>query len=349
MPVEKQLPGTAGTGGGTTSFAPAIPLIAAGAQLIGSFINAKAQSANNKEQREWNEKMYGIQRRDALADWNMQNAYNAPGAQMERLKAAGLNPHLVYGNGATATAGQGPRAASAPSWAPHAPQIDLSGLGNGIMNYYDAKIKQAQSDNLAVQRELMEQQKKNLIANEFKTYADTAGRESSTYGQDIKNKYAPQLAEMSLTGARTAIEKQLQDMDINRTKLGIALDQNERAALQQGMNFKEAAERILNMRKQRLVMEQSMAESRAREQNTRERTVSEMQRHEQIQDQIREINERIMNLKSSREGNDERNRILRSTPDWNDQRTIDMLESLIKGIGAPGTWMNPKIYQGFRK
>lgn len=31
--------------------------------------------------------------------WNAQNAYNTPAAQMERLKAAGLNPMLVYGSG----------------------------------------------------------------------------------------------------------------------------------------------------------------------------------------------------------------------------------------------------------
>lgn len=31
--------------------------------------------------------------------WNMANEYNSPTAQMERLKAANLNPNLVYGNG----------------------------------------------------------------------------------------------------------------------------------------------------------------------------------------------------------------------------------------------------------
>lgn len=31
--------------------------------------------------------------------WNLNNAYNDPSAQMMRLKAAGLNPNLVYGSG----------------------------------------------------------------------------------------------------------------------------------------------------------------------------------------------------------------------------------------------------------
>ncbi len=45
----------------------------------------------------------GAQRRQNLANsqniefWNMQNAYNDPSAQMARLKQAGLNPNLIYG------------------------------------------------------------------------------------------------------------------------------------------------------------------------------------------------------------------------------------------------------------
>ena len=31
--------------------------------------------------------------------WNMQNEYNTPTKQVERLKAAGLNPALMYGQG----------------------------------------------------------------------------------------------------------------------------------------------------------------------------------------------------------------------------------------------------------
>jgi hypothetical protein len=56
----------------------------------------------------------GALRRQRLADrenirfWNMQNQYNHPKAQMERLQKAGLNPNLIYGSsvaGATGSAG----------------------------------------------------------------------------------------------------------------------------------------------------------------------------------------------------------------------------------------------------
>lgn len=41
--------------------------------------------------------MYEKQKRDAIDFWKMQNTYNTPTAQMERYKAAGLNPNLIYG------------------------------------------------------------------------------------------------------------------------------------------------------------------------------------------------------------------------------------------------------------
>lgn len=37
----------------------------------------------------------------ALQNWNRENAYNSPEAQMQRYLAAGLNPNLVYGAGAS--------------------------------------------------------------------------------------------------------------------------------------------------------------------------------------------------------------------------------------------------------
>ena len=56
----------------------------------------------------------GALKRQKLADkqnirfWNMQNQYNHPSQQMERLRKAGLNPNLIYGSsvaGATGSAG----------------------------------------------------------------------------------------------------------------------------------------------------------------------------------------------------------------------------------------------------
>lgn len=52
--------------------------------------------------------------------WNLQNQYNSPQAQMQRLKEAGLNPHLMYGKGTVGNA-QG-----MPTYV--APQQDYRGM-----------------------------------------------------------------------------------------------------------------------------------------------------------------------------------------------------------------------------
>jgi len=101
--------------------------------------------------------MYGRQRQDALADWNMQNEYNSPLQQMERLKAAGLNPNLVYGNGATAQSTQGVRASQSGTYAPKAPQIDFAGVASGVLQ---ARMQNVQIGNLEKQREIMEEEKR---------------------------------------------------------------------------------------------------------------------------------------------------------------------------------------------
>jgi hypothetical protein len=65
--------------------------------LIGQGINAVSQLLTNKSQKNAALEMYNMQRADALADWNRQNQYNSPSAQMQRYKDAGLSPHLIYG------------------------------------------------------------------------------------------------------------------------------------------------------------------------------------------------------------------------------------------------------------
>lgn len=66
-----------------------------------------------------------------LEQWKRENAYNSPAAQMERLRQAGINPHLAYGNGSIAN--------ESGSMAPYqAPQIDynaptpLEAAGQGL-------------------------------------------------------------------------------------------------------------------------------------------------------------------------------------------------------------------------
>lgn len=81
-----------------------------------------------------------------LEMWNRQNMYNAPKAQMGRLRAAGLNPHLVYGSGKVAgnTSGEMPQY--------NKPTESYAGVlpiqvPNMIREFQDVALKEAKIDN----------------------------------------------------------------------------------------------------------------------------------------------------------------------------------------------------------
>lgn len=64
--------------------------LSVGASLGAGLINSAVGIASQIIQNKWNEKM-----------WNKQNDYNSPVQQKQRLLDAGLNPALMYGNGAS--------------------------------------------------------------------------------------------------------------------------------------------------------------------------------------------------------------------------------------------------------
>lgn len=139
--------------------------IAAVGSVLSNALNVSNQNKQNNESRKFSWQMYAQQRRDAMADWNMQNAYNDPAAQMERLKNAGLNPHLVYGKGADAQSQSAPRGSSAPTPTFNAPRMNLD------------------TTSLA----LMALQAQQLKANISRTEAETEAIRSRTVGTEFQN------------------------------------------------------------------------------------------------------------------------------------------------------------------
>jgi hypothetical protein len=83
-------------GKGVAAFAAKNPAV------VNQALNTGATLLTNRRNRQTSLDFYDRQRVDALADWNRQNIYNSPKAQMERFKEAGLNPHLIYGQTNTA-------------------------------------------------------------------------------------------------------------------------------------------------------------------------------------------------------------------------------------------------------
>ena len=90
-----------------------------GGSIASGLFNANQAKINRKFQ----ERMYNKQVEDNINFWKMQNEYNLPSAQLQRLQDAGLNPLLMYGEGGVQNvATQQPQ----PGTAPHGAQASAS-------------------------------------------------------------------------------------------------------------------------------------------------------------------------------------------------------------------------------
>lgn len=193
--------------------------------LIAAGINAASQTANNafniastnrmnKKTRKWNEQMYERQKADNIAFWNMQNEYNDPSAQMARLKAAGLNPNLVYGSGSAANTAGDISSPNKPQWNPDVPRLDLN-AAEVLQQMYAIPNMQAQTENLKANNALMH-------AQQLKTAAETANL-------GIKNAQDELSYQLSKSLFDTTVEQQKLNLQKGKADLLATLDANTRA------------------------------------------------------------------------------------------------------------------------
>lgn len=172
--------------------------------LGSSAMNHKAVQDTNKAnmeiakyQAQWqqqeNEKAY----QRSLHMWNLQNEYNSPTQQMARIRAAGLNPNLVYGNGVT-----GNSSGSTPQYEPakfNAPTMQAYrgwnlGISDAISQFLAYRTAKAQVDNMEAQNSLIRQQ----TATEATKQANIA---ASTSRSEFDLNMAKELKDVSVSSA----------------------------------------------------------------------------------------------------------------------------------------------------
>lgn len=121
-------------------------IASAGGDLLGSVVNNIFASKQAKKERAFNRQMADQAYMRDVDMWNRQNEYNTPEAQMERLKSAGLNPALMYGQGTVGNATGAPKA-EVPSgryaWSP----ILVPDL---VEKYQDIRLKKLQGDQVSM-------------------------------------------------------------------------------------------------------------------------------------------------------------------------------------------------------
>lgn len=114
--------------------------------LLQSNMNAKVQRENTDKTIAANKALSEYQYQKDLEMWNKGNTYNSPMEQMRRLKAAGLNPNMVYGSGnATGmSAGQLPKYNAPTVDYNYLPPVDIPSI---IAQFQDFRMKSAQIRN----------------------------------------------------------------------------------------------------------------------------------------------------------------------------------------------------------
>lgn len=149
------------------------------------------------------------QNKRAIDFWNMQNEYNHPRQQMQRLQESGLNPNMVYGGGVSGASG---RADSLPT--PDKP--DLSGISKGLTNFLQQKAQRAQVDLLQqqVQTEKNNSRLRMLQANAQAGDNFKQGIENEQYGDSFKTTLEGQQLKNELLRKQVGIsDSQLQTLN----------------------------------------------------------------------------------------------------------------------------------------
>lgn len=147
-------------------------------QLNNQAIIGFQQRRNIERQNTFNKEMAEYSYSKDLEMWNRQNAYNSPQAQMERLKAAGLNPNMVYGQGTVAgnTSGQMPRYQAPTASFNVEPMVKFPSV---IGMFQDMAIKQGQIQGIQKDNEFKEFQNviKSIEAKVAEKYLEPTARE----------------------------------------------------------------------------------------------------------------------------------------------------------------------------
>lgn len=205
-------------------------LFGLGSSLLGGLFGQFSQNQQNRYNKEMAELQFGYNKElmalqnqyniDAattayernLEQWNRQNAYNSPGQQMLRFKAAGLNPNLIYGQGSAGNANSSPQMStpnvSAPQMtAPQKGAYDWSAtiqnaLQNASMFFQlkkqssDAKIRDAEA--LLMQTEVKERIQRSKMALDSLKYVEEYY--PNLYSSSEMSKLQRQYSEMARSG-----------------------------------------------------------------------------------------------------------------------------------------------------
>lgn len=201
-----------------------IMLADASTTLLGGVLQGITSSNAVREQNEANMALAQFAYEKNREQWEAENAYNTPTAQMQRLRAAGLNPNLVYGSGAA----QSVSAKSPQYQAPHLERWQGSDFGvtNAIGNAMQAAQGFYQARNLELQREYQLQKNEQARLDTIKQRAETVDYLSTfrRYNREYANE---QLRGIQLSNDKQRLDNALQQFEVDMIPLSGQMKQQE--------------------------------------------------------------------------------------------------------------------------
>lgn len=195
--------------------AAAAAAIQGGSGIIGTSLSAL-----------YNRRAYEREHADKIQDWYRENQYNSPAAQMSRLKAAGLNPNLVYASGNAVNP-----AGSIESSQYHPLQNDIASSGSAVANtLIDSYYRERELEN--EESNIMSLVAYRAFLNDF-TESKTKGQNLSNEKTETEREYWSENAYFDFMTRRQAFKNARQEYE--KMKAETALTWSNNAYTRQGI------------------------------------------------------------------------------------------------------------------
>lgn len=202
--------------------------------------NIAFQREQNEINRKWQEEMY-----------DKNNLYNSPTMTMQRYKAAGLNPHLIYGQGSNVAMPSAPA-----QTAPHVEKVERANYGEavfrGIQNYVALKQQQTQIDNQKKAMDVMDADiaQKNAAAASSLSNSAKTDQDRQFASELFKTASAQAIANLNNTNLQTGkIQEEINNLIQSRAESGqrIKLSQAQIANIASEIGYRGQQVKMLRL------------------------------------------------------------------------------------------------------
>ena len=197
--------------------------------------------------------------------WNAQNAYNTPSAQMQRYSAAGLNPHLIYGQGSNGNSSSIPTPQLPTMQAGRVEPLPFGEAANGVTSalhaVYDQKLNRdrLESENSLRRSQIASQSMENVkrSGEVLKIMADAGLSRQKMQQSSELFKHTLKAAELANSQAALDIQNTRNDLSLfplRKTQAALQIDLmnsnlglNSMQAKKISQDILESAERIVKL------------------------------------------------------------------------------------------------------